>query len=389
MSTASWVLSAFSLLSLCIGLWQWLVARRFPLHQRLPPTAAALPVTLLKPLKGADDATEACLRSWLEQAHDAPVQVLFGIASKSDPAWTLASRLLEQYPQADARVHLCDHELGINSKVSKLIQLARLAKHGILVISDADVRAPKDLVSQITQPLHDPANGLTHCFYRIANASTLAMRTEAVAVNADFWSQVLQSTQLKPMDFALGAVMAVRRSDLESIGGFESLADQLADDYYLGNKLAARGLRIAQSRVVVDCFEPISGWGAVWRHQLRWARTIRFCQPVPYFFSILSNVTLWSILSLAAANSLTARLMALTALVFRIGSALDLQERLTQARRHLFYDWLVPVKDLMGAAIWACAFFGSTVTWRGVRYRVLRGGKLHPWKAPAERPSRP
>ena len=387
MSTASWVLSAFSLLSLCIGLWQWFAARRFPLHQRLSPTASALPVTLLKPLKGADDATEPCLRSWLEQAHDAPVQVLFGIASKDDPAWTLASRLLEQYPQVDARVHLCDQDLGINSKVSKLIQLARLAKHGILVISDADVLAPKDLVSQITQPLHDPANGLTHCFYRIANASTLAMRTEAVAVNADFWSQVLQSTQLKPMDFALGAVMAVRRSDLKSIGGFESLADQLADDYYLGNKLAARGLRIAQSRVVVDCFEPISGWGAVWRHQLRWARTIRFCQPLPYFFSILSNVTLWSMLSLAVANSLTTRLMALTALVFRIGSALDLQERLTQARRHLFYDWLVPIKDLMGAAIWGCAFFGSTVTWRGVRYRVLRGGTLRPWEASSERPS--
>src|ERR1035437_635368 len=115
------------------------------------------------------------------------------------------------------------------------------------------------------------------------------MQWEAIAINADFWSQVLQSRSLKPLDFALGAVMATRRRQLEEIGGFAPLVDCLADDYQLGNRIARRGHPIALSPVVVECWSAPMGWAAVWKHQLRWARTIRVCQPAPYFFSLLSN----------------------------------------------------------------------------------------------------
>ena len=107
------------------------------------------------------------------------------------------------------------------------------------------------------------------------------MQWEAIAINADFWSQVLQSRSLKPMDFALGAVMATRRQQLREIGGFAALVDCLADDYQLGNRIARRGYPIALSPVVVECWSAPMGWAAVWKHQLRWARTIRVCQPRP------------------------------------------------------------------------------------------------------------
>ncbi len=138
--------------------------------------------------------------------------------------------------------------------------------------------------------------GLVCCFYRLANPTTLAMHWEAVAINADFWSQVLQSRSLKPIDFALGAVMATRREQLAEIGGFAPLVDCLADDYQLGNRIVRRGYSIALSPVVVECRSASMGWAAVWKHQLRWARTIRVCQPAPYFFSLLSNATLWPLL---------------------------------------------------------------------------------------------
>ena len=122
------------------------------------------------------------------------------------------------------------------------------------------------------------------------------MQWEAIAINADFWSQVLQSRSLKPLDFALGAVMATRRQHLQEIGGFAGLVDCLADDYQLGNRIARRGHSIALSPVVVECWSAPMGWAEVWKHQLRWARTIRVCQPAPYFFSLLSNATLWPLL---------------------------------------------------------------------------------------------
>ena len=187
----------------------------------------------------------------------------------------------------------------------------------MILVSDADVRVPPDFLANIVAPLRDeswadsplpadgahgvtrPNVGLVNCFYRLANPSTTAMRWEAVAINADFWSQVLQSQSLKPLDFALGAAMLVRREALAEIGGFQSLADCLADDYQLGHRIAKNGHRIALCPVVAECWDAPMNWRDVWKHQLRWARTIRVCQPLPYFFSILSNATLWPLLWLA------------------------------------------------------------------------------------------
>ncbi len=261
------------MLSLALTLWQWIVARRFPLHQRLsepalaeqprsgpktvgarashsqsaalnPQPPPAPPVTLLKPLKGCDPETEDCLRSWLAQAYTGQVQVLFGVASAEDPVCEIVRKLLQELPASDAQLAVSGPLLGANAKVSKLVELERLAKHDLLIISDADVRVPPDFLNNIVAPLREPvplshptgegseerACGLVTCFYRLANPTTLAMQWEAVAINADFWSQVLQAQSLKPIDFALGAVMVTGRKQLQEIGGFAALVDCLADD---------------------------------------------------------------------------------------------------------------------------------------------------------------
>ena len=214
------------------------------------------------------------------------------------------------------------------------------------------------------------------CFYRLANPTTLAMQWEAIAINADFWSQVLQSRSLKPIDFALGAVMATRRQQLQEIGGFAGLVDCLADDYQLGNRIARRGYSIAISPVVVECWSAPMGWAAVWKHQLRWARTIRVCQPAPYFFSLLSNATLWPLLWLIVRPAAPVVACALVCLLVRILTALNLQHRLTRNPPPYARGWLVPIKDLLQAAIWLLAFMGNRIEWRGERMRLRRDGTL-------------
>jgi hypothetical protein len=52
------------------------------------------------------------------------------------------------------------------------------------------------------------------------------------------------------------------------------------------------------------------------------------------------------------------------------------QARLTRSWRHLPWLWWAPIKDLLAVALWALAFFGNTVEWRGERYRVRPGGRL-------------
>lgn len=395
------IFGSLAVISFILLLWQWLAARRFPLHQQSaaanPGSAFQPAVTCLKSLKGADASTEACLRSWFAQSYSGEIQILFGVASTDDPVCAIVKKLQQEFPSRDVQLVVVSPITGPNAKISKLTELEKIAKHEIFVISDADVRVAPDFLSSAVLPLADKNIGLVNCFYRLANASTLAMQWEAIAINADFWSQVLQSQTLKPLDFALGAVMFTRRAHLAEIGGFESLKNCLADDYQLGNRIARQGHRILLSPIVVECWDPPMGWGAVWRHQLRWARTIRVSQPVPYFFSILSNAGFWALLYFAYGTALTIRashlhptsnsyhfavnlwdgvLLGGFFLVARIIIVSRLQSRLTPSSKHWRYLWLVPIKDLLQFAIWLCAFGGNHIEWRGQMFKLNPDGTL-------------
>lgn len=370
------ILAALALLSFVLMLWQWLAALRFPLHRRIAEKSFSPGITVLKPLKGCDEFTESCLRSWLVQNYDGAVQILFGVASADDPVCGIVKKLLKEFPSADAHLVVCENLQGANAKVAKLAQLEKLAKHDVLIVSDSDVRVPEDLLGNLIAPLRDEKVGLVNCFYQLANPTTPAMRWEAVAVNADFWSQVLQSQSLKPLDFALGAVMATRRKQLAEIGGFNAFVECLADDYQLGNRIARCGYRIELCPLVVECWSGPMSWRAVWKHQLRWARTIRVCQPGPYFFSILSNATLWPLVWLATNPTQAVLAVCVGCWAIRFLAAVDLQRRLTRTASQIAFVWLVPLKDLLQFAIWLGAFVGSKVEWRGRCFRVRRDGTL-------------
>jgi Glycosyl transferase family 21 len=472
------ILGVLALLSLVLLLWQWFVAIRFPLHRRAADPSFFPAVTLLKPLKGSDPTTEPSLRTWFTQDYSGPLQILFGVASADDSVCPIVRKLLAEFPSKDAQLIICGPLAGANAKVSKLIELEHLAKHEILIISDADVRVPPDFLPNLVVPFsefsrrrdeaepnaprsrrpeqhespeaapheadelradplspsdgerarvrgsvlqqpdahpheanaasppttpsienlkskiqnppspspldprHSPPTGLVNCFYLLANPSTPAMQWEAVAINADFWSQVLQAQSLKPIDFALGAVMATRKQQLAEIGGLAALADCLADDYQLGNRIARKGYRIALSTVPVECWSEPMNWTDVWKHQLRWARTIRVCQPLPYFFSILSNPTLWPLLWAALKPAPISLGFLLLCLFLRIVTASHLQHRLSTSRntQHppptTFPPWLPPLKDLLQTAIWLLAFMGNRIEWRGQRMRLRRDGTL-------------
>jgi ceramide glucosyltransferase len=370
------ILAVLTAVSLLLLLWQITVAARFPLHRRRPNSGFAPSVTVLKPLKGADTETRACLQSWFAQDYPGEVQLIFGVATNDEPAAAVVRSLLAEYPDVSAQWLVCSERLGSNSKVAKLIQMERHATHDILCVSDADVWVPPDFLANAVAPLQEPEVGLTNCFYRLARENTWAMRWEAFAVNADFWSQVLQSASLRPMNFALGATMTTRRQHVDAIGGFAVLVDHLADDFELGQRIAQQGTRLALCPVVVECRSAPLGFTEVWIHQLRWARTIRFCQPWPFVFSILSNLTLWPLLWFLAAHSPLSALGASACLAMRMVAGTWMEARLTGDRWRWSAAPVSLLKDLLHVGIWVWAFAGQRVRWRGIDYRVERGGRL-------------
>jgi ceramide glucosyltransferase len=375
MTILATLLLVLTLLNIGLICWQWHVAWRFPLHHRQSSVSGSPPVTLLKPLKGCDAETAECLRSWLVQDYAGPIQILFGVASEGDPVCGIVRELISAHPHHDAQLIVCGEPRWSNAKASILVQLQKLASHEILVVSDADVRVPPDLLGQLVRAFSDPNVGLVNCLYRYAKASTLAMRWEAFTLNADFWSQVLQARSLKPLNFALGAVMAMPRPHLDVVGGFAAVADHLADDYELGNRLARLGARVELSPVVVDCCSPPMNLSETWDHQVRWARTIRICEPLPYALSLVSNGTLWPLLSLLAHPHTTGIIASLVCLALRVVTALYCEKKMT--RKTSFLSLLiVPVKDLLQVILWARAFSSNRVSWRGEALRAMAGGRL-------------
>jgi ceramide glucosyltransferase len=377
----NFIFAALAILSLALMFWQFFAARKFPLHQRIVDPAFLPAISLLKPLKGCDATTSDSLQSWFSQNYAGPVQILFGVASSDDPVCGLVRELLQKNQKVDAQLIICGETLGANAKVSALIQLEKAAKHDLVMASDADVRVPADFLNNIVAPLRAPEIALVNCFYRLANPVNTAMQWEALTVNADFWSGVLQLQTLRPLDFAMGAVILVRRKSLEAIGGYPGFANSLADDYQIGHRVAKNGGKIALCPVVVECWDAPMNWRDAWKHQLRWGRTIRVCMPTGYFFSILGNATLWALLWLVVALLATKTICApLTAVVFvliRIVLAQNLQRRFIQSGQTAPF-WLVPVKDLLQTAIWAAAFCGSKIEWRGKKMRLRPNGDLEP-----------
>lgn len=387
----TWVLGSLFLISLGLLLWQTMAAFQFPVHRRRPPLPITTlpPVTLFKPLKGRDPETRRCLETWFEQTYAPGMQLLLGVDSENDPAAALARELIESHPDIPARLIVCSPHRFSNGKVAKLVELSQHARHDVWVVSDADVAAPPDFLEQTVSLLLKEKAGLIHSLYRLTCPPTVPMQWEAVGVNVDFWSQVLQARQLQPLDFALGAALVTSRRHMASVGGFAAFGDYLADDYHLGHELARQGHRLILSSVVVECREPPASFHQVWQHQLRWARTIRSCKPWPYFFSLLNNVTLWTLslgflappfpgggIEVAGRTLGWIVPLCLASLGLRTGLGLALHRRLTG--RPLPWRWwgMMALKDILQAAVWGMAFLGSRVDWRGEKYRVHQDGRM-------------
>ncbi len=365
---------AYHLFSLFAGI-SWFRDRRKQCSLGLNYTP---PVTIFKPVSGAD--TEAydnfasfCLQDYPE------FQVIFGVRAESDPAVAIINRLIADSPDRDIELVISQNVSGYNGKVSNLQNMYARAKHGLFLIADSDIRVGTDYLRRVIAPLQLPQVGMVTCLYRGSQAKTYAALMENIGISSTFAPDVCSSRSLEGIAFAFGSTIAMRRDLLEQIGGFQVVADYLADDFLLGNYTAKAGYEIVLSDYVVEHVTATGGFAAMLKQQLRWARAIRISRPWGYCGLLFTYGTATSLLALAAwgfssfawwlfAMSLLTRFLT----VFVIG-VFGLKD-MALAR----WFWLVPVRDLITFAVWVMSFVGDEVEWRGVSFRVLPGGKLMP-----------
>ena len=367
--------TALSMGYCALSVWS---ATRF-LLRRTPTSheASSLPpVSILKPLKGADLEMYECLRSHCAFNYE-QYEILFGVNDPNDPAVAVVERLVHEFPNHDIRLLHCETVLGANGKVSALAQMARLAKHGFLLVNDSDIRVQPEYLRTVITELQRPNFGLVTCLYRGVRAGTLPSRLESLGLSTDFGAGVLVARQVEGgLRFGLGSTLALRKSDLEAIGGFESIVDYLADDYELGRRIAERNLKVELSESIVETFLPAYDFPGFLAHQLRWARTIRTSRPAGYAGLLLTFTLPWAALTVLVARGATwSWEIFAAALLARVAMAVVTGRLVLQDKEVLRSLWCLPVRDFVAFGIWLAGLAGNTVWWRGELFK-LRNGKL-------------
>jgi ceramide glucosyltransferase len=333
------------------------------------------PVSILKPLKGTDPEIYDSLRSQCLQDYP-EYEIIFGVSEEGDPAIEFIDRLKAEFPEKQIQLVFCRENLGANTKVSNLIQMLRQARYDYLIVSDSDIRVPADYLTRVMAPLCDPNLGMVTCLYRGVAGTGVWSKLESLAISSDFVPGVLVARQIEGVKFGLGATMAFRRRELHAIGGFESCADYLADDYQFGQRISALGLRVEIPNIVVETFLPAYTLAGFFTHQLRWARTIRDSRFSGYVGLGITYGLPWAILALILARGAAWAwgLLALTA-AMRTAVALSVGRDVLQDRQLARSLWLLPLRDVIAVIVWLVSFAGHTVTWRGERLK-LQHGKL-------------
>ena len=338
------------------------------------------PVTVLKPLCGAEPGLYQHLRSFCRQDYP-EFQIVFGVRDPNDPACAVVKRLAAEFPALPIELVIDPQLHGNNLKISNLINILPHARHDLLVMADSDAFVESDYLATVTAPLLDPKVGLVTCIYRGMPTRRLWSRLGAMYINEWYVPSVLLAWLFGHEGYVSGQTICLRRDTLKTIGGLGVLADHLADDYRLGELVRGLGLRIVLSPYSVKGVHHEPNLGSLTRHELRWMRTIHVLRPVSFrliFLTFSLPLAALGIAAAAAGSSLSAVAWTLFGTTVLARLMLHFAHRLEDHRAAISDLWLVPLRDLLILWVWCRSFFTSHVTWRGNEFDVDADGVMHP-----------
>jgi ceramide glucosyltransferase len=367
----------FALAMFLVPGWAYLVgsayaAIRFA-GRALPMATERPPVTVMKPLHGAEPGLYGNLRSFAEQDYPV-VQTVLGVSDAKDDALPAARALIRDLPDSDIALVVDARAGGSNQKVANLENMLEAARYDILVFADSDMRVDRRYLAAVTAPLLDPRIGAVTCLYKGVPTAGRWSELGALHINFGFLPSALAAEAWGIDRGCFGATIALRRETLSRIGGFARVRDELADDQRIGESVRERGLAVVLSRHLVEAqvWEP--SLAGLWRHELRWARTIRTIAPAGFAGSVLTHAVAISALGAAATGfGLTPCLFLVMSLLLRWVSAWVIAGALALSTAKL---WLLPLRDAFSFAVFVASFLGRGVAWRDQLFRVAPSGRM-------------
>ncbi len=345
-------------------------------------TAFAPPVSVLKPLHGAQPGLRKNIESHFRQNYAAPYELLFCARQESDAGLQIAREIAARYPEQIARFIACGEPRFPNPKMYSLSLMAEAAVHPHLVTTDADARVRDSFLASIVQPLApDRGTSLVWCMYAgdVDRGGGLAAHLDAAGKTVEMASGVMVADMLSGTDFALGVAMALERSTYQRAGGYEDLGNYWAEDFVLGNRLAKGGGRVEISTHVIRLIVDNQGFARSFRDQLRWMQSTRRSRPWGHLGTGLTFAMPFGLLGFAVQavrGRWKAAFLLLGAAVLNRMLQAAVLLRVLQSDRIAIYTLLYPARDLLGFAVWCCSYLPADTRYHGTRFRIMPDGKL-------------
>jgi len=335
-----------------------------------------IPISVLKPIKGMDPELRENLLSFSTQNYP-EYEIICGVTNSTDAAVPTAEEIVRS-SKGKARIVVGREALGVNEKVTNLHALLEAATYPLVAISDSDMRVDSSYLSHIVGEYFSDKNvGLVTSLYKISDPASLGSALESLTVALDFIPSVIVARRLEGITFGLGASMLFSKGALEDAGGVSVIADYLADDYQIGNRLWRRGYKIILSRLVLENVIGNMSITEFLAHQLRWARTYRACRPKGFLGYGMTHIfpLAFLFLILFGPGHLSLSIIGMV-LVLRTSLAIVVYKMVIRSRKWIRWVTLIPVKDLLSFGIWLWSFCGNKVSWRGSSYEIIQGGRI-------------
>ena len=343
--------------------------------KRGPPESAdarLAPVTVLKPLNGADRNLYDNLKSFFEQDHS-ELEFVFGVADPNDPALAVVARLRRAFPNVGCQVVVHAGGAALNPKVRNLLGMLPHAHHDLVLISDSNVRAPRHYVSELAREHAATGAGIVTNLFAGSAENTLGSALENVQLNG-FCAAGSALPTLVGDAAVIGKSTLFSRATLDQLGGLSRLSCVLAEDFILGKMFQNAGQRVIIAPTVLESPNADLSPRAAFARHLRWSMLRWRLRPTAALLEPLTSPLLmlpfaWHLFGVVGALLWLVLLLA----VRDVGGWVTL--------RGWHHAWmpllLAPIREIAAPFAWAIGAFKRHVSWRGQRLRISAGTLLY------------
>ena len=239
----------------------WLASR----FRGVPPWSGEIQpaLTILIAAYNEEKVIAATVRSVLDTDYGGPIEVLV----VNDGSLDATAQIVADLATTERQVRLINRPNG--GKAAALACGFDQARHGIVVLLDADTHFTHDTLRHLVQPLRDERVGAVSGHARVGNLHSFIARCQDLEYICGFNLDRRAYAHWNCITVAPGAISAVRMSAYREVGGLSH--DTLAEDTDLTLALHRAKWRVAYAPDAVAFTEAPEKLGTLARQRFRWA----------------------------------------------------------------------------------------------------------------------